>query len=79
MHFYKKHIFAYKYYVLNSFNMFLRFLVGIRFRTMMKLPQKASFGTNTCSFGTSITLPTGQPHHPARPGNSRGRQGDHPA
>ena len=27
------------------------------FRTIMKLPQKTSFGTKACSFGTSITLP----------------------
>ena len=25
---------------------------------MMTLPQKASFGTNMCSFGTSLTLPS---------------------
>ena len=40
-----------------SFNMFFRFLAEKRFKTIMKLPQKASFGTNMCSFGTSITLP----------------------
>ena len=28
---------------------------------------------------TSMTLPTGQPHHSARPGNSRGKQGWGPA
>ena len=71
----------------DSFIVLFRYLAEIQFRTIMKLHQKASFGTQTCSFvtsitlptGTSIILPTGQPHHPARPGNSRGRQGDHPA
>ena len=41
----------------NSFNVFSRFLAEIGFRTIMKLSQKASFGTKACSFGTSITLP----------------------
>ena len=60
-----------------SVNVFFRFLAEIRFRTIMKLPQKASFVTEMYSFGTSITLPTGQPHYPARLGNSKGRQGDY--
>ena len=37
--------------------LFLKFLAEIHFRTIMKLPQKASFGTKMCRFGTSITLP----------------------
>ena len=42
----------------DSFNVFFRFLAAeIRFRTIMKLPQRASFGTKTCSFRTSVTLP----------------------
>ena len=41
----------------NGFNVFFRFLAEIRFRTIMKLPQKASSRTKTCSFGTSVTLP----------------------
>ena len=40
------------------FNVFFRFLAEIRFRTIMKLPQKASSRTKTCSFGTSVTLPS---------------------
>ena len=42
---------------LNGFNLFFRFLAEIRFRTIMKLPQKASSRTKTCSFRTSVTLP----------------------
>ena len=38
-------------------NVFFRFLVEMRFRTILKLPQKASSRTKTCSFGTSCTLP----------------------
>ena len=38
-------------------NVFFRFLAEIRFRTMIKLPQKASSRTQMCSFGTSCTLP----------------------
>ena len=58
-HFYKKKIVVYdtNTMFLYSFNVFFRFLVEIRLRTIMKLPQQASFGTKTCSFGTSITLP----------------------
>ena len=41
----------------DSLNMFFRFQAEIRFRTIMKLPQAASFETKPCSFGTSITLP----------------------
>ena len=41
----------------DSLHMFFRFLAEERFGTIMKLCQKASFGTNMCSFGTSITLP----------------------
>ena len=41
----------------DSFNVFFRFLAEIRFRLMMKLPQKASSRTQTCSFRTSVTLP----------------------
>ena len=65
--------------VFESLNSFFIFLTEIRFRSMMKLPQNASFGTKAISFGTSVTLPNGQPHHPARLGNSTGKQGDHPA
>ena len=49
------------YDVFYSFNVFFRFLAEIRFRTIMKLHEKASFGTKACSFGTSITLPTVPP------------------
>ena len=38
-------------------NVFFRFLAAIRLRSIIKLPQQASFGTKMCSFGTSITLP----------------------
>ena len=31
-----------------NFNLFYRFLTEIRFRTIMKLPQEASFGTKMC-------------------------------
>ena len=41
----------------NSFNMFFRFLAEIRFRTIMKIPQKATSRTKTCSFRASVTLP----------------------
>jgi len=41
----------------DSFKVFFRFLIEIRFRTIAKLPQKTSFGTKLSSFGTSITLP----------------------
>ena len=44
----------------DSFNVFFRFQAEISFITIMKLPQKASVGTKTCSFGTSITLPQEQ-------------------
>ena len=40
----------------DSFKMFFSILAEIRLRTIMKLPQKASLGTNKRSFGTSITL-----------------------
>ena len=40
-----------------GFNVFFRFLAEIRFRTIMKLPQKASSRTKTCSLDTSVTLP----------------------
>ena len=42
---------------IDGFNVFFRFMAEIRFRTIMKLHQKASFGTKTCSVRTSITLP----------------------
>ena len=41
----------------DRFDVFFRFLAEKRFRTIMKLPQKASSRTQTCSFGTSVTLP----------------------
>ena len=41
----------------DGFSVFFRFLAEIRFRTIMKLPQKASSRTKTCSFDTSVTLP----------------------
>ena len=41
----------------NSFNVFFRFLAEIRFRAIIKLPQKANSRTKTCSFSTSCTLP----------------------
>ena len=41
----------------NGFYVFFRFLAEIRFRTIMKLPQKTNSRTKMCSFGTSITLP----------------------
>ena len=40
----------------DSFNVFFRFLAERRFREIMKLSEKASVGTKTCSFGTFITL-----------------------
>ena len=40
-----------------GFIVFFRFLAEMRFRTIIKLPQKASSRTKTCSFGTSCTLP----------------------
>ena len=55
--FIKIHCFDLHVTFFDRFNVFFRFLAEIRFRTIMKLPQKASFGTKTCSFGTSITLP----------------------
>ena len=45
------------YHVFHSFNLFLRFLAEIRFRTIMTLPQKAFSRTKMCSFRTSVTLP----------------------
>ena len=43
-------------------NVFLRVLAEIRFGTIMKSPQTASFETKMCSFGTvsytHLTLPT---------------------
>ena len=62
--FFAQHTFFSKIVVLDphmalfdSFSVFLRFLAEIRYRTMMKLPQKASSRTKTCSFRTSVTLP----------------------
>ena len=40
-----------------SFHVFFGFLAEICFRTIAKLPQKASSRTQTCSFGASCTLP----------------------
>ena len=40
------------------FFVFFRFLAEIRFRTIMKLPPKASSRNKPCSFGTSVTLPS---------------------
>ena len=42
---------------LNMFNVFFRFLNQKPCRTIVKLPQKASFETKMRSFGTSIALP----------------------
>ena len=42
---------------IDNLNVDFRFLAEIRFRTIMKLPQKGSSRTKTCSFGTSVTLP----------------------
>ena len=52
-------IVAFDLYVacLDRFNLFFRFLAEMHFRTIMKLPQKTSFGANMYSFGTSVTLP----------------------
>ena len=49
--------FSYKYIVITSFNGFFRFRAEVCFRTIMKLPQKTSFVTTMCSFGSSVTLP----------------------
>ena len=39
------------------FNVFFRFLTEIRFRTIMKLPQKTNSETKMCSSRTPVTLP----------------------
>ena len=59
----------------NGFNVLLSFLAEKWYRTIMKLPQKTSFGTNTCSFGTSITLPTGPTTSPCQAGKFQGQAG----
>ena len=41
----------------DCFKVLFRFLADKSFITIMKLPQQASFGTKTCSFRASITLP----------------------
>ena len=38
-----------------SFHVFFRFLAEIRFSKIMKLPQKAGFGTKACSCGTKAS------------------------
>ena len=63
-----------------GFNVVFRFIAEILFRTIMKLPKKICFGTkprilvppSTCLLASHII-------HPARPGNSRGKRGAHPA
>ena len=56
-HFLKNRRFDLHVTFFDSFNLFFRFLAEIRFRTIIKLPQKASCRTKTCSFGTSVILP----------------------
>ena len=47
----KNYIFGLQTMFFDGFNVLMSFLAQKWYRTVMKSPQKASFGTKTCSYG----------------------------